>query len=160
LDDAVPVHFLAVRLGHAFVADGGVVVLAQLLEAGAAILGGGVEAHRDRDQPEADGACPARTRQRDVCTAIVRPTPRRPSPGRAPRPAVPGGGRYAWNAPGGSLSGRSREVVRASRPAPGRPHRRTWPGGRYRRPRPARRSRRPRPMPPPCGGREPARGTR
>src|SRR5690606_26894270 len=62
LDDVVPGHFLAVGLGDPLVADGGVVTLSELLEAGAAVLGGRVHRHRDGHEPEADGTLPDRTR--------------------------------------------------------------------------------------------------
>ena len=58
LDDVVPLHFLAIRLGDPLVADRRVVGLPQLLELGCLVVSGRVEADRDRDQPEVDGALP------------------------------------------------------------------------------------------------------
>ena len=57
-DDVIPVHHLAGGLVVALVADGREVALVEQIEIDGPRARGGVQAHRDVDQAEADGAVP------------------------------------------------------------------------------------------------------
>ena len=58
LDDLRRRDFVAVGLGHLAIADAAAIALAELVELGALLLGGGVQADRDGHEAKRDGALP------------------------------------------------------------------------------------------------------